>query len=255
MQQKPLIGVTGPDRGGIAAWLMTWLALRRAGARAVRIRPAHYADSMQLDGLIIGGGTDIEPVHYGQQAEAPLQSPQAEHVSLRDWLFNLVIFLLRWIFRLKRDSGYDPDRDHMEKHLIQTALLKQLPILGICRGAQLINVVMGGNLHQQLDQFYTETANPRSVLPKKAITLTANSRLASILKGQRLWVNALHNQAVDRLAPGLTVTARDDMQVVQGFEANSDDFIIGVQWHPEYLPQSPSQQNLFRALVQAAQQG
>ena len=253
MSFKPTIGVTGPNRGGTAAWWMTWLALRRAGARPVRIQPARPLDESLLDGLVIGGGSDIEPVHYGQQPD-PLGSPASEHVSWRDWLFNLLIFSLRWLFRIKSSAGYDPDRDHLEKHLIQYALINKLPVLGICRGAQLLNVVMGGSLHQSIDQFYTEAANPRSVLPRKKITITENSQLYSMLGCQRCTVNALHDQAIDKLAPGAVATARDDMQVIQAIEVPEETYLLGVQWHPEYLPQSQRQLALFRRLVHAAAQ-
>ena len=146
MERRPLIGVTGPDRGGLIAWLMTALAIRRGGGRPVRITPARPCDASRLQGVVIGGGTDVDPFHYGEEVLEE-EADEDEHSSLIDWLVGICLTAIRALFARHTVQGYDPDRDALEKHLIEHALYFELPILGICRGAQLMNVTLGGSLH------------------------------------------------------------------------------------------------------------
>jgi putative glutamine amidotransferase len=250
MTEKTLVGVTGPDQGGTVAWWMTRLALKRAGAVAVRLTPSVNYDTSRLNAFIIGGGTDVEPVHYGQEP-AP-RSVKQSGFRLRDWLISILLFLFRVLAQQKRNDGYDPPRDRMEKALIEYALAQGLPLLGICRGAQLLNIVTGGSLYQRISEFYVEEPHVRSLLPRKKIVLTEGSRLADLIGDTSIYVNALHDQAIDRPGDGMIVTARDTAGVVQAIEHSEHEFVIGVQWHPEYLPQMTSQQVLFRDLVDTA---
>ncbi|MDX1696556.1 MAG: gamma-glutamyl-gamma-aminobutyrate hydrolase family protein, partial [Ketobacteraceae bacterium] len=162
------------------------------------------------------------------------------------------LFFLRRIFMTKDVQRYDPDRDEMEKHIIQYALREQLPILGICRGSQLLNIVLGGSLYQQIQDFYGETPFVRSLLPRKRVELEKNSRLSGIFHSHTTVINALHNQAIKETGTNVRITARDLAGVVQAIEYEESDFVIGVQWHPEYLPQMPQHQALFRTLVETA---
>lgn len=246
--QKPVVGITGPDRGGFPAWLMTALAVWRAGGRPRRIRPGKPVDTGQLSGLVIGGGSDVDPLHYG---EAPLEPEEANtSTRLRDWLVALPLALLRIVFARHSRNGYDSARDSMEQALLRHALSANKPVLGICRGAQLINVTLGGSLYQRIDHFYLEgTSNLRSVLPRKEVHIATDSRLAEILAAGRCRVNALHDQCVREVGEGILVTARERNGVTQAIELENAAFVIGVQWHPEYLPQSARQQGLFRTLV------
>lgn len=249
----PVIGVTGPDRGGYAAWFMTRLALRRVGAKPVRITPSRPVDETQLDGVVIGGGSDVEPLHYG---EDPLDEilKKDKGIRLRDWLVNVLLFILRRIFMTKDVQRYDPDRDDLEKHIIQYALRNNLPILGICRGSQLLNVVLGGSLYQQIREFYGETPFVRSLLPRKRVEIESNSRLSSIFHSHTGVINALHNQAIKDTGAQVRITARDLAGVVQAIEYDDSDYVIGVQWHPEYLPQLPQHQALFYHLAEVARE-
>lgn len=255
MSSKPLIGITGPNRGGRMAWYMTALAVRRCGAAAVRITPAHRHKEQQLDGIIIGGGTDVDPFHYG---ETRLQEPALaanERYSALDWLVGLLVAALRTLFASHSKQPYDPDRDHMEQHLVQYALYNGLPILGICRGAQLMNVTLGGSLHQHIGHFYTEdTGNIRSILPRKSISLSPGSRLQQLLQVPTCQVNALHHQSIKDLGDELLVSASESSGVVQAIERRGHPFFVGVQWHPEYMPQSRLQQRLFSELVDSTRQ-
>lgn len=251
--KRPVIGITGPDNGGLSAWLMTALAVWRAGGTPVRIRASRPCDEDRLDGLVIGGGTDVDPFHYGEE---PIPPPDSrERFSLLDWTVGLLLSALRFLLaRHKRDhDALDPERDQLEQHLIRHAMYTEKPLLGICRGAQLINVTLGGSLYQSIDHFYREgTANPRSILPRKTVTLTPDSCLHRLLAADEAKVNALHEQSIRELGDELVVSAVEDNGVIQGIERTGARFLLGVQWHPEYLPQYTSQQRLFRALVEAA---
>jgi putative glutamine amidotransferase len=251
---RPIIGVTGPDRGGLAAWLCTALAVRRAGGRPVRIRPGKPLASDRLQGLIIGGGADVSPRLYGQDhRRGPRLTDRSAYGPRR--LLGLVLFplvaLLRRLLTTKT-GGPDSRRDDMEKALIEHALERDLPVLGICRGMQLINVVLGGSLHQHLTGFYDEYPAVRSVLPRKRVDIHPQTRIASILGAGETFVNALHSQAINRLAEELVVAASEGNGIIQAVERPTPPILIGVQWHPEYLPQRPRQQALFRALVECA---
>ena len=253
MAGKPTVGVTGPDRGGWMAWVMTALALRRCGARPRRVTATRPCDPAELDGLVIGGGTDVDPLHYGESRPDTLSSAQGN--SLVEWLVSLVLGVSRALFAAHRREDYDPERDQLEQHLIQYALYNNLPVLGICRGAQLMNVTLGGTLHQQIEHFYSEeTGNIRSVLPRKSVTIASESRLKATLQTASCRVNALHDQSIKDLGDQVMVCAREGNGVVQAIERRGHPYFIGVQWHPEYMPQSQVQQHLFRDLVQVAAQ-
>jgi putative glutamine amidotransferase len=259
-QRKPTIGVTGPDRGGLAAWWFTKLAIWRAGGKAVRITPKRPCDIETLDGLIIGGGADVDPTLYGeQQDEEPLESLKEQERDVGRWLLSLLLFPLIYLARrvlstMTNPPGGDPDRDMLEGTLIRDALQRGLPVLGICRGAQLINVIAGGTLIRDLTGFYVETPQMTTVWPQKKIEIDVDSQLAQMLGCTACLVNSLHSQAVHDLADNMRVVARETNGVVQAIEHCELPFVIGVQWHPEYLPQRRDQQGLFVALVQQARQ-
>ncbi|MFO7763195.1 MAG: gamma-glutamyl-gamma-aminobutyrate hydrolase family protein [Wenzhouxiangellaceae bacterium] len=249
---RPRIGVTGPDRGGLAAWMFTALAVWWAGGRPSRIRPGRRVAFESLDALIIGGGADVSPALYGEHRYLPVR--ELRDAGAFGWrrALGYVLFPLLWLVRrllTKKRGGLDPARDEMEQELIGKAIAARLPMLGICRGMQLINVALDGTLHQSLEGFYDEYPAIRSVLPRKRVELAPGSRLQRILGREQSLVNALHRQAIDRLGSGLEAAAREPNGVLQGFEAVGDRWLIGVQWHPEYLPQRRAQRALFQDLV------
>lgn len=257
-RDKPNIGVTGPDKGGTAAWWFTRLAIWLQGGRAVRLRPGDSEYDGDLHGLVLGGGADINPEHYGQDRISDMIGSDENRGGFRRWmqamasvLFFPIIFFLRKILSTKR-SAVDKRRDELEFTLLEEALEKELPVLGICRGAQLINIRFGGNLYQNISDFYSEIPRTHSVWPKKKVVIDENSKLFEILGHRSVWVNALHKQAVNKTGERLSVVAIEESGVTQGIEHEHHRFLIGVQWHPEYLPQLPPQRRLFRTLVKEA---
>lgn len=221
----PLIAVTSPKHRGVAGWRGAWLALRRAGARARRIRPPF--DRAQLEGvsgIVIGGGTHIEPTRYEQR-------------HLEGYL-------------------YDPERDELEWRVLEQATRARLPLLGICRGAQVLNVFRGGSLFQDLVSAVPGVVLRSSFTAYKRVTLEQDSVVAKVMGVREVRVNSLHRQGIDRLGEQLRIAAHDEYGIVQAIESTEPDasFIVGVQWHPEYLPARREHQRLFHALVAAARQ-
>ncbi len=232
---------------------MTALALRRCGAVPRRVTADRQCEPGDLDGLVIGGGTDVDPFHYGESSQR--EENGSDHARLTDWLVGLVLGAIRILFASHQPQDYDPERDALEQHLVQYATYNNLPVLGICRGAQLMNVALGGSLYQHIGHFYSEeTGNIRSVLPRKAIEISEGSVLAATLGTRRCRVNALHDQSIRELGDQVAVCAREDNGVIQAIERRGHRFFVGVQWHPEYMPQSSEQQRLFRQLVRRAGQ-
>lgn len=259
LSRRPLIGVTGPDDGGAAAWWFTRLAVWRAGGRSRRVTPARPLRAAELDGLVVGGGADVHPALYGREAPSVADALHREKGDRRrGWtlgrrLVGGLTLALRKLSARKRPGAHlDRARDALETRLIREAVDAGKPVLGICRGAQLLNVHFGGTLHQDLAAFYTETPRLRTVRPRKRIEVEPDSLLASILRLPACRVNALHRQAVDRVAADLRAVAREPNGVVQAVEHPDLPYLLGVQWHPEYLPQVRRQRRLFEALVAAA---
>ena len=251
MSLRPIIGVTGPNEGGLFAWIMMWLALKRKGAKPVRITPKTNTKMLRLQGLVLGGGTDIDPENYGEDLSIIKESVKIQ--SFKDKLLGAILFLIRIIFSVKTSQPEkDVDRDRMEKKLCLYAFKNQLPVLGICRGAQLINVALGGTLYQDTHTFYEEMPNIRTILPIKKVYLAKKSKLRKIFNVDNCLVNSLHDQAVKKLGLDLVITAIDNNRIIQAIEHTKHPFMIGVQWHPEYLPHIKLQQRLFKSLVEAS---
>jgi putative glutamine amidotransferase len=137
--------------------------------------------------------------------------------------------------------------------VIDYALAAGVPLLGICRGAQLLNVRRGGTLFQELASRRSKTSNRWTVLPLKTLHIEPETRVAKLLGPGPRQVNSLHNQAIDRVGNGLHVSGRDLDGIVQAVEDPAHPFLLGVQWHPEFLLYLGAQRSLFRALVAAAE--
>ncbi len=221
MAQRPRVGVTGNGRRWSPSWWCTRIALLLAGAQPERLSVRHAWSGEPLDALVIGGGDDISPEHYGADIN--------ERVRL------------------------DPERDQLEIDWIKKALARGIPLLGICRGAQLINVVFGGSLHEDIRHLRKHTYNRPGLLPTKQVRLDPSSHLAALCRKNHLRVNSLHHQAIKVPGEGLQVVGQDLDDLVQAIESSEGKPIIGVQWHPEYLFYLPAQYAIFRWLIQTVE--
>lgn len=188
-------------------------ALERAGL-AVEVFTANNRPA-GLDGfagLVLGGGGDVDPAYYGE-APAGTRNP-------------------------------NPKRDEMERELFLLARERDLPVLGICRGLQLMNVACGGTLHQDIGTAHSEVRHAVSVPP--------GSKLAGIVGSEHFEIVSRHHQAIKDPAPGLRVTASAPDGTVEAIEDPARRFVIGVQWHPEDNPKGAEDVALFLSFAQAA---
>ena len=208
-------------------------ALERAGATPLpldeRDSPARRAEAWAtMDGLLLSGGADIDPARYGETASGA--------------------------------RGVEPGRDALEDEGFRAALAAGVPILGVCRGLQAINVFAGGSLVQHLEG-HESVPYPSASVTRHRLRLAAGSRLAMILgESSNLEVNSYHHQAItpDRLAPGLRISASaahagagDLVEAVES--ADPDRWMVGVQCHPERTESSPPVfERLWGAFVAAS---
>jgi putative glutamine amidotransferase len=200
-------------------------ALREAGVESVR-NPKSL-DS--LDGLLLTGGTDVNPVHYGQG-------------------------------RLRESESPDDRRDALELRLVREALAANLPVLGICRGLQLLNVALRGTLIQHLDSTDVHQQRPKNAEsgkhpPAHKIWVAPDTRLAKIVGGGAHDVNSRHHQAIESIGEGLVVSAIASDGVIEAIEKPGATFVLAVQWHPEdRIFSSAADRKLFEAFATATRE-
>jgi putative glutamine amidotransferase len=229
----PLIGLTtyGRDENNKFYLPAEYVeAVRRAGGLPVLIPPGEPSWRQlfrHIDALLLTGGGDIDPALYGG--------------ICHETIYNL-----------------DPKRDQDELMLAREAVASELPIFGICRGAQVINVALGGTLIEHLPDVVGDAVPHRSPprLPTRhPVKVTAGSRLARILAQTELSPASWHHQAVRTVAPKMEIVARAPDGIVEGMEMAEHPWLIAVQWHPELTAaDDPVQQRLFASFVQAARE-
>lgn len=199
-------------------------SLARAGARMrwVELSDPEQAvqDALTCDGLLLPGGGDMDPKFYGQERIPACGEP------------NLL-------------------RDAAEPLLLRAFLAANKPVLGICRGIQVMNAVLGGDLYQDIKPFEHLPHNDHWA-KVHTVTVRRGTLLSRILGQDTVLVNSQHHQAVDRVAPGFTLAALSEDGIVEAIEKPDAGFCLGVQWHPEWLSDAdPAMQSLFDAFVNA----
>ena len=233
-RSKPLVGVTAAlehaDEGG---WLGPYAlvpanyvsAVERAGGIPLLLPPQSFDDASvtavlgAVDALVLTGGVDVDPALYGADPD-PHTDPAR------------------------------PERDAWERALVLAALDAGTPVLAICRGLQLLNVALGGTLHQHLPVITDRSHGTEpSVFVPTPVTTVPGTRLAAVVGDGPLEVRCHHHQAVDRLAGPLVTAARSVDGVVEGVELPGHPFALAVQWHPE---EDRADARLLAALVAAA---
>lgn len=205
-------------------------AVRRAGGVPVFLtwkkqRSAFWA--AHLDGFLFTGGGDPDPKYYGQAMLPECHTPNVA-------------------------------RDEFELALLNAVISAGKPVLGICRGEQMLNTALGGTLIQDIPSQRPEAAaenhrdEPNRCNPNHPAYLVPGTKLRELLGCQELLTNSIHHQAVDIPAPGLRICAVSPAGIVEGIEAEDDRFLLGLQWHPEATAaKDPRMQRPFDALVEA----
>lgn len=231
--RRPMVGLTTyrqQARSGVWDVPASFLpavyldGVTEAGGIAALLPPQPVDDGIAdrvidgLDGLILTGGKDVDPAAYGHVPHPATEEPARE-------------------------------RDTWEFALLAAALRRRMPVLGICRGPQLINVALGGTLHQHLPDVIGHSGHrvADAVFAHSTVGIVAGTRLAGLL-GESVSTHCYHHQAIDLLGQGLVASARSD-GVIEAIEKPGDDFLVGVQWHPE---ENLDDLRLFEGLVDAA---
>lgn len=177
------------------------------------------------DGLLLSGGDDIDPKHFGERPHPKL-------------------------------GPVDKPRDVFEITLTREAVQRNMPILAICRGVQVLNVAMGGGMIQDIPSEVAgalphSTSGDRAVIAHD-VDVRSGTLLADLLGATKVGVNTFHHQAAGRLGKGLIVSATSSDGVIEGMEIPDRDFVVGVQWHPENFWKTDAFDRLFAGFVEAA---
>lgn len=239
MQARPTIGLSCYWREAtFGAWTLDAAlvgqgyveGVRLAGGRALVLPPDPAweddpADAIdRIDGLLLAGGDDIDPSVWGETVRHPASAPPS------------------------------PRRDSVEPALLRCAIEQGKPVLGICRGMQLINVALGGTLMQHMADVMDQTPHrlDDSTYGRHSIVTVAGTKVDAMHERGAV-VFSHHHQAVADLGEGLIVSARAEDDVIEGIELDSDAFCVGVLWHPDAAHDSTGA-SIFAALVEAARE-
>lgn len=229
---RPVIGITCSSTDSSNSVGASYVsAIENAGGTSILLpsirNDSCIMDFMKLiDGLLLSGGVDVDPFYFGEESR-PLM------------------------------GKIDIDRDYLEMHLIPEALKIDLPVLGICRGIQSLNVAAGGTLHQDISMSSKSLLKHRQDAPGSYAThnidVKSESQLMRILGGSTIRTNSFHHQAVREAAPGFIVSAIARDGIIEGIESTAHTYVVGVQFHPELMWfNNPPITNLFVAFVSAA---
>ena len=205
-------------------------ALKEAGftREEIVVLPPGAKPEGRFDGVVLGGGVDVDPAQYGVTGDL---HPTVE---------------------------LDRDRDATDFATFEKARREKVPVLGICRGMQLVNVALGGTLHQDIpsDRPSEVTHEVKGQHPERRdhpVEIKSGTRLADIARATEIQVNSRHHQAVEKLAPGLRVSAVAPDGLVEAFESRQP-WLLAVQWHPENLRQDGPSKRLFAEFARAVRE-
>ena len=247
MRRRPIIGITTQTLHSIdgipEALPQSWVMNQRYFLAATEVGGIPWMIPLldedletlrciydRLDGLLLPGGVDMDPGSFGEALHP-------------------------------RCGRIDPARDRVELQLTQWAIEDRKPVLGLCRGIQVINVAQGGTLYQDLESQkpkaikhdYFPTAGYRRDFLAHEVELATGSRLRDALGQATLPVNSMHHQGIKTLAPSLVPSAVAPDGLIEGVESDTDHFLVGVQWHPEVFELTdPHTRHLFREFIAAA---
>jgi putative glutamine amidotransferase len=217
--RRPLIGVSAEDEG--TAWQAFAETITIYGGEPKLLTPVFDSPLFSFTALVFLGGGDIHPSFFNQTLQGELRSLSLE-------------------------------RDRFELQLYQQARERGLPILGVCRGMQVIVVGAGGSLYQQLPQVAAHDKTPYGDAGHM-IEVKPETKLAQLIGGGEKYVNSTHHQASDTLGSGMIASAMGTDGVIEAVEIPAQDFVLGVQWHPERMwAYCPEQKFLVEALVEKA---
>lgn len=230
---KPLILISADTDKESHFIKKTYCAAIKAAGGEVVIMPVCSDETTEkllsiADGLLLSGGNDVNPEKYRENV--------APH----------------------NHGTIDTPRDNLEHKLLEEALQRNLPILGICRGNQVLNVHFGGTLFQDIPVEVSGAISHQSDFAQTGsyetheISIVSDSLLASILNKQQIITNSIHHQAIKEVGAHLRINARATDGVIEGIEHISYPFLVGVQWHPEILDDRNSAE-IFKAFISAAQ--
>lgn len=225
MSRKPIIGITKPESKRMnLSFMVHWIALWLAGGRPKISSYDEEVTHQQFDALMLGGGTDIFPGLF-------FKDP-------------------------KENYTYDKKRDDLEIRLLKKAHNEDLPVIAICRGSQLMNVVNGGTVHMDISTTFKKANYPQNILGylffRKKIFIDPGSMLHKIAGDTELMVNSIHRQSIDKVGEGLVVTSREPNGIIQSVEKPGHIFYMGVQFHPERLIYKKVFRRLFKTFIEAA---
>lgn len=233
---QPIIGITaGKEKSDTNIQKITLIdkyveAILHAGGIPLIIPAVTSKDLIssifqKIDGVLLTGGGDIETLRYNGENHP-------------------------------RVYGVDVERDQLEIDLVLSAVTNKKPLLGICRGIQIINVALGGDLYSDIsDQRENSLRHdwfpdyPRDMLAHEVLALN-NSRLHEITGCDQMKVNSLHHQGIRSIAPGLTATAFAEDGIIEAVEMDDHPFFLGVQWHPEWIYNQNTTKQIFKTFIQ-----
>lgn len=230
---KPIIGVTAnlAEEKTLSVHHINYDRIIEAGGTPVVLPVTSDKETIEslvnlVDGLVLTGGADVSPILFNEEPHQQL-------------------------------GEISPGRDAFEIELLKVAIEKKVPLFTICRGTQMLNVACHGTIYQDITSQVGEGAlqhKQEAVREYRAhhVDIEKDSKLAEIMKDTHIGVNTFHHQSIKDVGEGLKAVAHSSDGIIEAVESTSDHYMLGVQWHPEYLKDEGSE-NLFKTFIEACQ--